>query len=67
MPRRREVPKRRIIPDPKFKDKLVSKFCNTLMLLRAALIRWLLRFWSPVNEAKMSPIISATMGPEPLP
>jgi small subunit ribosomal protein S7 len=31
MPRRREVPKRRIIPDPKYKDKLVSKFMNTLM------------------------------------
>ena len=31
MPRRREVPKRRIIPDPKYKDKLVSKFTNTLM------------------------------------
>jgi small subunit ribosomal protein S7 len=32
MPRRREVPKRRITPDPKFKDKLVAKFTNTLML-----------------------------------
>ena len=32
MPRRREVPKRKITPDPKFKDKLVSKFMNTLML-----------------------------------
>ena len=31
MPRRREVPKRKITPDPKFKDKLVSKFTNTLM------------------------------------
>jgi len=31
MPRRREVPKRRITPDPKFKDKLVSKFTNTIM------------------------------------
>lgn len=31
MPRRREVPKRRIIPDPKYKDKLISKFTNTLM------------------------------------
>ena len=31
MPRRREVPKRKIIPDPKFKDKLVAKFTNTLM------------------------------------
>ena len=31
MPRRREVPKRRIIPDPKFKDKLVTKFCSSLM------------------------------------
>ncbi len=32
MPRRREVPKRRIIPDPKFKDKLVAKFTNAIML-----------------------------------
>ena len=32
MPRRREVPKRRITPDPKSKDKLVSKFTNTIML-----------------------------------
>ena len=32
MPRRREVPERRIIPDPKFKDKLVAKFTNSLML-----------------------------------
>ncbi len=31
MPRRREVPKRRITPDPKFKDKLVAKFTNSLM------------------------------------
>ncbi len=32
MPRRREVPKRKIIPDPKYKDKLVAKFMNALML-----------------------------------
>jgi small subunit ribosomal protein S7 len=32
MPRRREVPKRRILPDPKYKDKLVAKFINTIML-----------------------------------
>ena len=32
MPRRREVPKRKIIPDPKFKDKLVAKFMNTVMV-----------------------------------
>jgi small subunit ribosomal protein S7 len=32
MPRRRDVPKRRIIPDPIHKDKLVAKFTNTLML-----------------------------------
>jgi small subunit ribosomal protein S7 len=32
MPRRRDVPKRKILPDPKFKDKLVAKFTNTLML-----------------------------------
>lgn len=32
MPRRREVPKRKIIPDPKYRDKLVAKFTNSLML-----------------------------------
>ena len=31
MPRRRDVPKRKITPDPKFKDKLVAKFMNSLM------------------------------------
>lgn len=31
MPRRREVPKRRINPDPKYRDKLVAKFVNALM------------------------------------
>ena len=32
MPRRREVPKRKIIPDPKFRDRMVAKFCNILMV-----------------------------------
>jgi small subunit ribosomal protein S7 len=32
MPRRREVPKRKILPDPIHKDKLVAKFINTIML-----------------------------------
>jgi len=32
MPRRREVPKRRINPDPKYKDKLIAKFMNSVML-----------------------------------
>jgi small subunit ribosomal protein S7 len=32
MSRRREVPKRRIIPDPIYRDKLVAKFMNALML-----------------------------------
>jgi small subunit ribosomal protein S7 len=32
MPRRREVPKRRINPDPKFKDKLIAKFMNAIMV-----------------------------------
>jgi small subunit ribosomal protein S7 len=31
MPRRREVPKRKITPDPKYRDKLVAKFTNSLM------------------------------------
>ena len=32
MPRRREVPKRNILPDPKFHDKTVAKLINILML-----------------------------------
>ncbi|MDH3997932.1 MAG: 30S ribosomal protein S7 [Desulfuromonadales bacterium] len=32
MPRRREVAKRVILPDPKFHDRLVAKFVNGLML-----------------------------------
>lgn len=32
MPRRREVPKRKINPDPKYGDRLVSKLINVLML-----------------------------------
>src|SRR5512142_2016653 len=31
MPRRREVEKRKILPDPKFQDRLVTKFVNNLM------------------------------------
>ncbi|MDH3379527.1 MAG: 30S ribosomal protein S7 [Gammaproteobacteria bacterium] len=31
MPRRREVPKREILPDPKFDDQTVTKFVNILM------------------------------------
>ena len=31
MPRRREVPKRDILPDPKFKDQTIAKFVNMLM------------------------------------
>ena len=32
MPRRREVPKRKILPDPKYRDRLVAKFTNIVML-----------------------------------
>ncbi len=32
MPKRREVPKRNILPDPKFHDKTVAKLINVLML-----------------------------------
>ncbi|NKB61175.1 MAG: 30S ribosomal protein S7 [Gammaproteobacteria bacterium] len=32
MPRRREVPKREILPDPKYKDQTVAKFINIMML-----------------------------------
>ena len=32
MPRKGEVPKREILPDPKYKSKLVSKFVNCMMI-----------------------------------
>jgi len=32
MPRRREVPKRVILPDPKYHDVVVTKFINVIML-----------------------------------
>ena len=32
MPRRREVPKRHILPDPKFGNETLAKFVNILML-----------------------------------
>ena len=32
MPRRREVAKRVILPDPKFNDRVVAKFINIMML-----------------------------------
>ena len=32
MPRRREVPKRRILPESKYGDELLAKFMNNLML-----------------------------------
>jgi small subunit ribosomal protein S7 len=31
MPRRREVPKRRVLPDPRYGDQLITKFTNCLM------------------------------------
>ncbi|MBI5496709.1 MAG: 30S ribosomal protein S7 [Deltaproteobacteria bacterium] len=31
MPRRREVPKRKILPDPKYADRVVTKFMNVIM------------------------------------
>lgn len=30
MSRRRDIPKRKILPDPKYGDRLVAKFCNVL-------------------------------------
>ena len=31
MPRRREVPKRVILPDPKYKEEVIAKFANVMM------------------------------------
>ena len=31
MSRRRDVPKRITLPDPKYRDKMVAKFCNVIM------------------------------------
>ena len=35
MPRRREVPKREILPDPKFGDVDLAKFMNVIKIGRA--------------------------------
>lgn len=32
MPRRREIPKREILPDPKYQSKMLAKFINVLMV-----------------------------------
>ena len=32
MPRRREVPKREILPDPKYKSEDIAKFMNVIMI-----------------------------------
>ena len=32
MPRRREIPKREILPDPKLHSELLAKFINVLMV-----------------------------------
>lgn len=32
MPRRREVPKRKVLPDPRYREVLVTKFMNSLMV-----------------------------------
>jgi small subunit ribosomal protein S7 len=32
MPRRREVPKREVLPDPTYNSELVAKFINTIMM-----------------------------------
>jgi small subunit ribosomal protein S7 len=32
MPRRREVPKRKILPDPKYRERMVAKFVNIMMV-----------------------------------
>ena len=31
MPRRREVPKRVVLPDPKYKEEVIAKFANVMM------------------------------------
>ena len=31
MARRREIPKRKVLPDPKYRDRMVAKFVNILM------------------------------------
>jgi len=31
MPRRRDVPKRKILPDPKYSDRMVGRFTNVIM------------------------------------
>jgi len=44
MPRRREVPKREILPDPKFGNVTLAKFVNILMkdaLKKLSMMLWI--------------------------
>jgi small subunit ribosomal protein S7 len=65
MPRRREVKKREILPDPKFNDVLVSKFINCMMLdgKRAAAEK---QFYGAMDiiEAKGTKALGATSAVE---
>ena len=48
MPRRREVPKREILPDPKFGDVDLAKFMNVIMQggKKAVAERIIMALWS---------------------
>ena len=52
MPRRREIPKRKILPDPKYHDLLVAKFINAIMRKgkKSVAERTLYRSFDIINE-----------------
>ena len=65
MPRRREVPKRIILQDPKFGSQEVSKFVNVLMTSGKKSVAERLIYGAfdqieaPIEEAQISPEIEA--------
>lgn len=58
MPRRREVPKRKILPDPKYGNETVAKFCNTLMVSgkKSVAERILYKSFDFIRKKGMDPI-----------
>src|SRR5947209_5601096 len=56
MPRRREVPKREILPDPKFNNVDVAKFVNVLMTRGKKSVAFLI-----IQSSDLSPDISVAI------
>ena len=61
MPRRREVPKRQILPDPKFGDQQIAKFINMIMRNGKKSTAEKIMYFALDNVAEKSPMDSVEL------